>query len=126
MGGYFNDEKWKTFLTDSVEPIAKGTWSSQQEDPSWQGGLRRYAAAKVATKPCEMTEDHICAGELSIGSPIEVAVDEAGVGFFSTVVAEVLLPAGGASKNRGRCVVDRMRGPLHRHIQVLHIREPIH
>ncbi|KAI2471075.1 NAD(P)-binding protein [Annulohypoxylon bovei var. microspora] len=47
MGGYFDDDKWKTFLTDSVEPIAKGTWSSQQEDSSWQGGLRRYAASKM-------------------------------------------------------------------------------
>ncbi|OTA97029.1 hypothetical protein M434DRAFT_392210 [Hypoxylon sp. CO27-5] len=47
MGGYFDDDKWKTFLTDSIEPIAKGTWSSRQEDPSWQGGLRRYGASKL-------------------------------------------------------------------------------
>ncbi|KAI0895189.1 hypothetical protein F4806DRAFT_470064 [Annulohypoxylon nitens] len=25
MGGYFEDEKWRTFLIDSAEPIAKGT-----------------------------------------------------------------------------------------------------
>ncbi|XDG05022.1 hypothetical protein ABKA04_004637 [Annulohypoxylon sp. FPYF3050] len=49
MGGYFEDEKWRTFLIDSAEPIAKGTWSSQREDPSWQGGLRRYAAAKMCS-----------------------------------------------------------------------------
>ncbi|KAI1413210.1 NAD(P)-binding protein [Hypoxylon sp. FL1857] len=47
MGGYYVDDKWKNFLTDSTEPIAKGTWSSSQEDPSWQGGLRRYGASKL-------------------------------------------------------------------------------
>ncbi|OTA64307.1 putative short-chain dehydrogenase [Hypoxylon sp. EC38] len=47
MGGYFDDDKWKTFLSNSTEPIAKGTWSSRQEDPSWQGGLRRYGASKL-------------------------------------------------------------------------------
>ncbi|KAI1078089.1 NAD(P)-binding protein [Whalleya microplaca] len=47
MGGYFAEDKWKTIFGDSTEPVAKGTWSSTQEDPSWCAGLRRYAASKL-------------------------------------------------------------------------------
>jgi hypothetical protein len=43
----FADEKWKTILDDSTDPIAKGTWSTQKEDPSWMSGMRRYGAAKL-------------------------------------------------------------------------------
>ncbi|PQE12028.1 short-chain dehydrogenase protein [Rutstroemia sp. NJR-2017a BVV2] len=43
----FADEKWKTILADSTDPIAKGTWSTQKEDPSWMSGMRRYGAAKL-------------------------------------------------------------------------------
>ncbi|KAI0852724.1 putative short-chain dehydrogenase [Daldinia vernicosa] len=47
--GAFADEKDKTFVNDqaSFEAIAKGTWSSAQEDPSWRGGFRRYGASKL-------------------------------------------------------------------------------
>ncbi|KAI8635326.1 putative short-chain dehydrogenase [Xylariaceae sp. FL1651] len=45
----FTDEKYKTILHDeaSFEAIARGTWSSAQEDPSWLSGYRRYGAAKL-------------------------------------------------------------------------------
>ncbi|PQE22282.1 short-chain protein [Rutstroemia sp. NJR-2017a WRK4] len=45
----FADEKWKTILNDSTDPIAKGTWSTQKEDPSWMSGMRRYGAAKLCS-----------------------------------------------------------------------------
>lgn len=43
----FKDEKWKTILHDSTDPIAKGTWSSFKEYPSWESGMRRYGASKL-------------------------------------------------------------------------------
>ncbi|KAI1278922.1 putative short-chain dehydrogenase [Xylaria sp. FL0933] len=48
-GGCFTDEKYKTIVQDedSIEAIAKGTWSSAEEDPSWKSGFRRYGAAKL-------------------------------------------------------------------------------
>ncbi|KAH9902104.1 NAD(P)-binding protein [Xylariomycetidae sp. FL2044] len=47
QGGYFDDPKWKTIFTDSTEPIIRGAWSSQKDDPSWCSGARRYAASKL-------------------------------------------------------------------------------
>lgn len=43
------DEKYKTTVHDQagLEAIAKGTWSSAEEDPSWRSGFRRYGAAKL-------------------------------------------------------------------------------
>lgn len=47
------DKKYKTVLQDKTnfeaefEAIAKGTWSSAKEDPSWGSGLRRYGASKL-------------------------------------------------------------------------------
>ncbi|TVY39477.1 Protochlorophyllide reductase A-like protein [Lachnellula subtilissima] len=45
----FVDEKYKTVFDDQagVEAIAKGHWSSAQEDPSWRSGFRRYGASKL-------------------------------------------------------------------------------
>lgn len=43
----FKDEKWKTIFDDSTDPIAKGTWSTFAEDPSWMSGMRRYGASKL-------------------------------------------------------------------------------
>ncbi|TVY47461.1 hypothetical protein LOCC1_G002211 [Lachnellula occidentalis] len=42
-------EKYKTIIHDQagVEAIAKGNWSSAQEDPSWRSGFRRYGASKL-------------------------------------------------------------------------------
>ncbi|ROV92427.1 hypothetical protein VPNG_09606 [Cytospora leucostoma] len=42
-------EKHKTVIHDEadLEAIAKGTWSSAKEDPSWHSGARRYGAAKL-------------------------------------------------------------------------------
>ncbi|KAJ7918348.1 putative short-chain dehydrogenase [Mycena leptocephala] len=45
----FKDPKWRTFFPDGTgaEAIAKGTWSTTQDDPAWSGGLRRYGASKL-------------------------------------------------------------------------------
>ncbi|ETS85946.1 hypothetical protein PFICI_03971 [Pestalotiopsis fici W106-1] len=43
----FEDDKYKTIYHDNTESIAKGTWSSPQEDQSWMSGHRRYGAAKL-------------------------------------------------------------------------------
>ncbi|KAK7739617.1 hypothetical protein SLS62_011246 [Diatrype stigma] len=47
--GAFVDEKYRTVVHDQAgfEAIAKGTWSSAQEDPTWQSEFRRYGAAKL-------------------------------------------------------------------------------
>ncbi|KAH7304288.1 putative short-chain dehydrogenase [Stachybotrys elegans] len=49
IGGAFADPKYHVILTDTerFEAIAKGTWSPATEDASFQGGLRRYGAAKL-------------------------------------------------------------------------------
>lgn len=46
--GAFDDPKHKTIISDaaSFEAIAKDTFSSAAEDPSWRGGFRRYGASK--------------------------------------------------------------------------------
>ncbi|KAI5919329.1 putative short-chain dehydrogenase [Camillea tinctor] len=46
-GGQYAEKKWQTIFHNSTEPIAKGTWSSNREDPSFRGGYRRYGAAKL-------------------------------------------------------------------------------
>ncbi|KAG8163455.1 hypothetical protein KVR01_006752 [Diaporthe batatas] len=46
-GGQYLGEKWQTVFHDSTEPIARGTWSTTKEDPSFRGGFRRYGAAKL-------------------------------------------------------------------------------
>ncbi|RYO81628.1 hypothetical protein DL766_004848 [Monosporascus sp. MC13-8B] len=46
-GAQYIEKKWQTIFHDSTEPIAKGTWSSTKEDPSFRGGYRRYGAAKL-------------------------------------------------------------------------------
>lgn len=45
----FIDQKYKTILQDEAgfNAIAKGCWSSAEEDPSWCSGFRRYGAAKL-------------------------------------------------------------------------------
>ncbi|RYP62900.1 hypothetical protein DL770_009509 [Monosporascus sp. CRB-9-2] len=44
---HYPDEKWKTFIHDSTDPIAKGTWSTNIDDPTYHSGFRRYGAAKL-------------------------------------------------------------------------------
>ncbi|KAI1171173.1 putative short-chain dehydrogenase [Nemania sp. FL0916] len=46
-GGQYLEKKWHTIFHDSTEPIAKGTWSTTKEDPSFKGGYRRYGASKL-------------------------------------------------------------------------------
>ncbi|KAI0441875.1 putative short-chain dehydrogenase [Xylaria telfairii] len=48
-GQAFTSDKFKTLVPDkdSIDAIAKGTWSSAKEDPSWRSGFRRYGAAKL-------------------------------------------------------------------------------
>lgn len=45
----FSDTRYKTILShpEDVTAIAKGTWSSTKQDPSWRSGFRRYGAAKL-------------------------------------------------------------------------------
>ncbi|KAL7626985.1 hypothetical protein AAE478_003760 [Parahypoxylon ruwenzoriense] len=47
VGGQYRDRKWKTIFHDSAEPLARGTWSTNQDDPSFRSGYRRYGAAKL-------------------------------------------------------------------------------
>ncbi|CAN8100472.1 unnamed protein product [Discula destructiva] len=43
----FNEEKWMSFLNDcGLDAIARGTWSTNKEDPSFYSGFRRYGASK--------------------------------------------------------------------------------
>ncbi|KAK8123036.1 short-chain dehydrogenase [Apiospora sp. TS-2023a] len=41
-GGQFTDKKWKVIIQDSTEPVARGTWSTTKDDPSWCAGFRRH------------------------------------------------------------------------------------
>ncbi|KAI0118251.1 putative short-chain dehydrogenase [Nemania sp. FL0031] len=47
--GAFDEEKYKTVVQDQsvIDAIARGSWSSAEEDPSWKSGYRRYGAAKL-------------------------------------------------------------------------------
>ncbi|KAK6818912.1 short-chain dehydrogenase [Apiospora arundinis] len=47
IGGQFTDPKWKIIIQGSTEPVAKGTWSTTEDDPSWCAGFRRYGASKL-------------------------------------------------------------------------------
>lgn len=45
--GSFDDARWMEFMRDgSSEAVARGTWSTSEEDPSYNGGFRRYGASK--------------------------------------------------------------------------------
>ncbi|KIW14108.1 hypothetical protein PV08_06889 [Exophiala spinifera] len=48
-GKAFEEERYKIFVRDEAdfEAIAKGAWSSAEEDSSWRSGFRRYGAAKL-------------------------------------------------------------------------------
>ncbi|KAH8883512.1 putative short-chain dehydrogenase [Thozetella sp. PMI_491] len=40
--------KWKVILnSNSTDPVARGTWSSTKDDPSFYCGYRRYSASKL-------------------------------------------------------------------------------
>ncbi|GAW20263.1 hypothetical protein ANO14919_097640 [Xylariales sp. No.14919] len=47
--GAFSEEKYKTVVQDQsiIDAIARGSWSSAREDPSWKSGYRRYGTAKL-------------------------------------------------------------------------------
>ncbi|OTB00280.1 hypothetical protein M426DRAFT_238631 [Hypoxylon sp. CI-4A] len=48
MNGSFDNERYKTMITDDLEPIARGTWSPNRDDePIWTAGYRRYGVAKM-------------------------------------------------------------------------------
>ncbi|KAI1869779.1 uncharacterized protein JN550_005760 [Neoarthrinium moseri] len=40
-------EQWRTVFKDSTSAVAKGSWSNNSQNPSFQSGLRRYGAAKL-------------------------------------------------------------------------------
>lgn len=45
--GSFDGARWLEFMRDgSSESMARGTWSTSEEDPSFNGGFRRYGASK--------------------------------------------------------------------------------
>ncbi|KAF3022479.1 hypothetical protein E8E14_010492 [Neopestalotiopsis sp. 37M] len=46
-GAQYVEERWHTIFHENCEPIAKGTWSTTKDDPSFRGGYRRYGAAKL-------------------------------------------------------------------------------
>ncbi|KAK2604314.1 hypothetical protein N8I77_007256 [Diaporthe amygdali] len=39
-------EGWTEFMRDGSGPVARGTWSTSKENPTYSGGFRRYGAAK--------------------------------------------------------------------------------
>ena len=44
----FRHPRFKTiFDTDSADPVAKGTWSTDADGPVWESGMRRYGASKL-------------------------------------------------------------------------------
>ncbi|ROW17426.1 hypothetical protein VPNG_00983 [Cytospora leucostoma] len=49
LGKNFAEERYKTVVTDEakLEAIARGTWSTPEEDPSWRSSSRRYGASKL-------------------------------------------------------------------------------
>ncbi|ETS84700.1 hypothetical protein PFICI_02725 [Pestalotiopsis fici W106-1] len=48
MNGSFKDNRYKTMVFDDLEPLAKGTWSSNADDnTSWAAAYRRYGASKM-------------------------------------------------------------------------------
>lgn len=45
--GSYGEARFQEFMRDgSIGEVAKGTWSSSAEDPSYNGGFRRYGASK--------------------------------------------------------------------------------
>lgn len=43
----FGEDRWLQFMRDGGSgPVARGTWSTSKEDPSYRGGFRRYGASK--------------------------------------------------------------------------------
>ncbi|KAI1120670.1 hypothetical protein F5Y10DRAFT_283109 [Nemania abortiva] len=47
VGGQYRDQKWRQIFHDSTDPIARGYWSTNADDPSLRSGYRRYGAAKL-------------------------------------------------------------------------------
>ncbi|KAI1770958.1 putative short-chain dehydrogenase [Hypoxylon cercidicola] len=48
--GAYDDNKYKTVISESLEPIAKGTWSANENDnTAWAAGYRRYGASKLCS-----------------------------------------------------------------------------
>ncbi|CAN8101873.1 unnamed protein product [Discula destructiva] len=46
--GAFSESRYRQFITDDLEPIAKGTWSANKDDTTnWAAGYRRYGASKL-------------------------------------------------------------------------------
>ncbi|KAI3390275.1 hypothetical protein diail_10670 [Diaporthe ilicicola] len=48
MNGSFNDNRYKTMIVEDLEPLAKGTWSANEDDATnWAAAYRRYGASKM-------------------------------------------------------------------------------
>lgn len=84
MSGQFADEKYRNIYFDNTDPIAMGTWSSPQEDPTWMSGHRRYGAAKL----CEV----MMIGELQRRLDLDPVLNNVSIlgidpGFMTTGIA---------------------------------------
>lgn len=47
IGAELFPKQYRPVLRDGVEPLARGTWSTPEEDPSAMSGFRRYGASKL-------------------------------------------------------------------------------
>ncbi|KAI2615843.1 NAD(P)-binding protein [Hypoxylon sp. NC1633] len=48
MNGAFKNDKYKTMITDDLDPIAKGIWSPNIDgEPAWAAAYRRYGVSKL-------------------------------------------------------------------------------
>ncbi|RDA87744.1 hypothetical protein CP532_1779 [Ophiocordyceps camponoti-leonardi (nom. inval.)] len=55
QNGSFKEQRYKTIISDDLEPLAKGAWSASVDDKTgWAAGYRRYGASKL----CAVTMLH--------------------------------------------------------------------
>lgn len=47
LNGAYKEERFQTFISDDLEPIAKGSWSAKDDPTNWEAGYRRYGASKL-------------------------------------------------------------------------------
>ncbi|KAH8766663.1 putative short-chain dehydrogenase [Diaporthe sp. PMI_573] len=48
INGAYQEDKFKAFISDDLDPIANGSWSATKDDPTnWAAGYRRYGVSKL-------------------------------------------------------------------------------
>ncbi|KAM4059743.1 short chain dehydrogenase [Hirsutella rhossiliensis] len=81
MGGntVYQDPKWPTLFPD-VDALAKGRWSTPEDEASWHSGFRRYGASKL----CAIMLIHELAARLArdpkLSSIAVIGLDPGGMG----------------------------------------------